>query len=65
MKEQQFQNEIRRHGLTEYKVDIHVTGRVGDAHPGWAQNNVEAVAPAALMRKGIMVDKCEVKVLTP
>lgn len=65
MKEQQFQSEIRKHGLTEYKVDIHIVGRVGDEHPGWAHNNVEAVVPAALARKGMMVDKCEVKVLNP
>lgn len=59
MNEQRFQDEIRKKALTEYKIDIHILGRVGDEHPGWAENNVAAVVPTAIMRKGIMVDKIQ------
>jgi len=62
MNEQQFQDQIRECGLTEYKVDIHIVGRVGDMHPGWAVNNVKAVIPGAIARAGVMVDECQVKV---
>lgn len=65
MDEQQFQKEIREHALTEFRIDIHIIGRVGDTQPGWAENNVEAVIPAALARKGIMVDWHQVRVLSP
>lgn len=63
MNEKQFQTQIRECGLTEFKVDIRIVGRVGDMHPGWAINNVKVVTPTAIARAGIMVDECEVKML--
>lgn len=62
MNKQKYREVIRKHALTEFKLDITISARVGDEHPGWAENNVAAVVPGALEREGIMVDKCEVKV---
>lgn len=59
-----YHETITSRGLTEFYITISIHGRVGDKHPGWAQNNVEAVVPKALEKAGIMVDACTVKVVS-